>query len=92
MGLHICCNIDDQDHPDWDYLRRGNDRNFPSLIDWENTIRKVDSYGEEIGFRPTDMDSLKQRLLDKGWDDEERYLHLLSLVENNENVWLYFSY
>lgn len=92
MGIHICLYKDGKDHPDWDFLRRGNDRNFPSLIDWEKTTTIYDKYQEPIGFRPTDLDEIKNKLNVLDWEDKGRYLHLISLLEKDESLLLHFSY
>lgn len=95
MGLHICLYKNGEDHPDWDYLRRGNDRNFPHLIDWDKTTyQKVHKYPEEDEnyWRPTDLIELRQRIISTGWGDIDRYLHLVNLIENDPEVYLYFSY
>lgn len=93
MGINICLYKNGEDHPDWDYLREGNDKNFPSLIDWGVIVyQKGSSYWDDRQhFRPTDIDALKQRVISTGWYDIERYLHLISLLENDEDCWLYFS-
>lgn len=94
MGLHICLYTKDgEDHPEWDYIRQGNDRNFPSLIDWDKVEDpSFELWEEPEGFIPTDIDALRQRIIDTDWDDKERYLHLIDLLVNTKGSYLYFSY
>jgi hypothetical protein len=89
MGIHICLIKNDKDHPGWDFLRQGHDKEFPSLIDWD----KVE-YREDIkwDFRPTNLEELKIKIHGTEWEDKGRYLHLIDLIENDPDCWMYFSY
>ena len=92
MAINICLYREDgKDHPDWDFLRQGNDRNFPNLIDWDKTVTMLGRWGDE-GFRPTDLEALKERILQTGWPDKDRYLHLVKILEDEPRTQLHFSY
>lgn len=93
MGINIILSKGGEDHPEWDYFRQGSDRLFPHLIDWGNTEARGFSsyYDRDDYFRPTDIDALKERLIAQKWEDEDRYMHLISLLEKDEDCWLYFS-
>lgn len=93
MGLNICLHKQDgTGHPHWDDGRFGHDRQFPSLINWEKTESLTNRYQEEYGFRPTNIPELRLALEQLDWDDKERYLHLLDLLEQEPTSYLYFSY
>jgi hypothetical protein len=90
MGLHICLLDDDgNDVEGWDYIRQGNDRSFPALIDFDNIIHQ-EELSDSSGFRPTDIDRIKRDLYKEGWYDCERYINLLNLMESGK-YWLFFS-
>lgn len=88
MGIHICLMKDGQDHPEWNYLRVNNDLKFPDLIDWNNVIKNPKNYEE---WRPTDIDKLRERINSTDWDNKERYLRFVDLIESDHEYWVYFS-
>jgi hypothetical protein len=89
MGIHIfLLKESSADHPDWDSLRQINDRNFAGLIDYEQVDINPD---DEEEFRPGDLDKLVDRVNRTDWCNKERYLHLIDLLEKNDEYWLYFS-
>lgn len=94
MGINICLYKNGENHPAWDYLGKGNDKNFSSLIDWDAVVYQEESsyWDDSQHFRPTDINILKQRVINTGWYDVSRYLYLISLLEDDEDCWLYFSY
>ena len=89
VGLHICLDKKGEDHPSWDYIRQGNDSRFPCLIDYHKTTPHPTRNGY---FRPTNIKELRQQILDTDWDDKGRYLHLINLLETDQDTWLMFSY
>lgn len=42
-------------------------------------------------FRPKDIDGIRKEINATNWEDKERYLHLMELVENNPTYWLDFG-
>lgn len=99
MGLHICLmDKDSTDHEDWDYIRQGNDRIFPDLIDYDDIIEppKPDNYFEYSStnmFRPKDTNKIRNKInTDKRIEYKERYLYLMDLIDDNPDYYLYFSY
>ena len=95
MGINICLFKDGEDHPDWDDFRRGNDENFPSLVNWDSIVlggmHKFPELHED-NWRPTDLPELRQRIINTGWEDADRYLYLVGLLESDSECYLYFSY
>ena len=90
MGLHICVIKDGIDHPAWDSTRQGHDHEFSNLIDWDKVTNKNDE--DQDDFRPTNIPELRAQICELSWDDAIRYLQLLDILEQDENVWLYFSW
>ena len=85
MGMNI--HVKDKsgnDHPEWDWIRYGNDDEFTEIIDW----KQVDRF-EEL-FRPRNIEQLKEKIKSTDWLNQERYLKLLQYVQ--DGWWLYFSY
>ena len=87
MGIHICIQNNGVDHPDWDYIRRGHDSDFPGLIDWRN----VTWHPEYEGFRPKNIPLLRKRILKTNWDDKNRYLTLLDIIEKDPDYWIHIG-
>lgn len=94
MGVHIKLVRNGEEHPDWDWIRVQNDRDFPSLIDYDKIIKNPDAihHYDENEFRPTDLDALRSRIKETGWLNTRRYLHLVDLIEKYPDYWLYFSW
>ena len=92
MGLNICLYKSRyEEHPDWDCIRQGNDRNFAKLINWDNVEYLEDKYQEPVGFIITDIAELREKVTAQKWGDEERYLKLLQILESEPSSYLYFS-
>jgi hypothetical protein len=90
MGIHICLYKNEEDHPEWDYIRQANDRDFPGIIDWGKVTF---CNGEEDDyFRPKNIDELREKINNTDWDNKERYLKLMDLISRDADCWLYFSY
>jgi hypothetical protein len=89
VGIHICLMKDGEDLNGWDYIRQGHDRDFPDLINWDEVEFKDQDFD---CWRPKDIGELKTRINNTRWEDKGRYLHLVSLVEDNPDYWIYFSY
>ena len=94
MGIHICVyDKDGNELPvsEWDYIRQGHDRQFPDLIQWDNTERgPKDNSKLEDCFRPKDISRIRTELHALGWNDCARYDKLLDLLERG--CWVYFSW
>lgn len=90
MGLHICCLKNNDDHPDWDYIRQGSDRQFPDIVSFDKTYYKDDR--DKYEWRPTNIPELRQKIEATDWEDKARYLHLLDILEQDTDTWLYFSW
>ena len=96
MGIHICLYLKnkERDHPDWDYIRVVNDRDFTSLVDWDE-VQKFEGddviLREDGAFRPLDLDEFRKRINATDWQNKDRYHHLLDLVERDD-AWIYISY
>lgn len=93
MGLHICFMDNFHDHPDWDFLRGGNDKDFATLVC--NTIDISLGERNDTGcFRPTaDQLLALHKAIDKtDWDNKQRYVDLLNLIPENPSYFLSFSY
>ncbi len=91
MGIHICLeDCERNDVREWDWLRQADDRSFPSLIDWAKCTYKDE--GSEY-FRPTNLVELANKVNNTGWPQcsIDRYIHLLTLIEQNCGYWLHFS-
>ena len=89
MGIHISLMRDVKDHPDWDFLRVVNDKDFPDLINWDKIIENPNNVEE---FRPINLDALRERINSTQWTNKERYLRLVDLIEKNPDYWVSFSY
>lgn len=90
MGLHISCLKNNDDHPNWDFLRQGHDSEFADLIDFDKKYYKNEN--EKYEWRPTNISELRHKVEQSGWKNKERYLHLLDILEQDPDVWLYFSW
>lgn len=87
MGIHICVTKHGKEIPEWDPVRRGgSDHEFPSIIDWDKVV-----FDNDERFRPTDIPVLREAIRQTDWEDMERFLSLLDLVEQDEDIWIFFS-
>lgn len=85
MGINIHVkNQKGDNHPDWDWIRYGNDEQLTELIDWKQVENS------EVGFRPIDIPGVRQRIDATDWLNKSRYHQLLDYVE--AGWWIYFSY
>ena len=89
MGVHIVIkNAEGERHPTWDWIRYGNDTEFAYMLLREEKTFVVDgSWGEWVGFRPVDIDGLREVIIECGWSNQERYLGLCDILEGDEQ-WL----
>lgn len=91
MGMHIVLyNPIGQHVSGWDTLREHHDKDFSRLIDWDNIERAPNDILDEDYFRPRDIQSIRDILHHKQWDNQSRYDQLLDFLE--DGCWLYFSY
>lgn len=88
MGIHITIkNKRGEEHPDWDYIRYRNDRDFWSLItrlEQPKGFIVDDEYGDVIGFRPGDIPALRRQIIRKQYSNEKRYLQFCDIMEEDE--------
>ena len=89
MGINICLRLDGEDHDGWDWFRYVNDRYFPGLLD---TIKAVANPLNSEECRPCNLDSLRSVINDTGWDNTDRYLNLVDLLESDPDCYIYISW
>ena len=95
MGINVHIQtVDDQDHPDWDWIRHAGDRDVPTIIE-ENggTIAYPEKpeWGDDWRlFRPKDFAALRAAK----WPDcnEARWVQLVDILEGDGKWWLHYSY
>lgn len=90
MGIHI--NVEQDvgiDHPEWDWIRVQHDREFQELLDGMDFVYR-NAYENDGYFRPVQIENLKDNIRDTGWDNADRYLHLVVLLESG--AWIEFGY
>lgn len=70
-------------YEEWDFIRQGHDIEFSGLASlWANKEKSFDEYGDpEEFFRPYNVDEIRAEVKAQNWDDEERYMKLLDLIE-----------
>ena len=87
MGVHICIYDESgNDVKEWDRLRQANDKQFPELTDG------IPYEEVEHGIRLKEFEVLRNRIKSTDWNNKDRYLLLVDLLENNESYYLYFSW
>jgi len=91
VGLNIVVEtIDGFDHPTWDPVRRGPDRDIAIMIKSLPTVHTQDFEGDTI-IRPSDFSAWKQAA---PVDAEvgSRYLDLVAILEADPEYWIVLSY
>lgn len=91
MGLNIVVETaDGADHPTWDAVRRGPDRQIAEIIETLPTLAEVDFEGEQI-IRPSDFVAWRQAAPEDA-EARSRYLDLVSILEAEPEYWVVLSY
>ena len=91
MGLYLCVDrADGTEEPTWDSTKHSHDRDFLKLIEDEGTTGHPDNNSEYCLFRFSDSNSIREKIKALGWDDYDRYDHLLKLTDSG--CWFSISY
>lgn len=111
MGVHICITqiaydetegyyYHGDEHPDWDYLRMGDDREFATDVYWEVDRESPDlakHHLTDLGVsRPTQKGfrQLRDLIAQQDWEDwsKERYYLFCRILEENPDYWVHMSW
>jgi len=85
------------DHPEWDSLRYGGDKEFPDFcrdlpqINHPD-IKEMSDYYDEYPFRPDDFKLWRMAIRKSKLPFRARFLKLMSLCEQNPDYWISFIY
>lgn len=94
MGLNInvinAANF--ADHPDWDSVRYGGDRDFVALASTLPSEEMPYTLSDSSLIRPVGFDAWREAINKHGFDNSDRYLNLLHILETDESYWLNVSY
>ena len=83
MGLHISILKNWKEHPDWDTVRQGNDEDFYRMIGNENEFREW--------YRPKDFTVIRNKIHATNWENKDRYLKLLNILEADKEYEVHIS-
>lgn len=87
MGINISIvNRELEKHPGWDWIRRGNDREFYYTMLRLPHVPIYDEEGYCLGLRPGNLGFLRRMVA--GWEDKERYLKFCDILEGDEQWFL----
>jgi len=82
MGIHITIkNLAGERHPDWDWIRYGNDKEFFYGVLMEQDIEWIVDEGDTLGMRPKDIEGLREAIREEDYSNEDRYLGFCDLLE-----------
>ncbi len=91
MGLNIVVETTDGlEHPTWDPVRRGPDRDIATLIKSLPAVHTQDSEGDTI-IRPSDFSAWKQAAPVDA-EARSRYLDLVAILQADPKYWIVLSY
>lgn len=95
MGLNICVQRRDYtDLPCWDWMRFAGDKDFVAMM---ASLPKIEEnwaapHDFEYYTRPADFAAWRQAVAARQWDNPGRFEHLLDLLEQNHDAWIYVSW
>lgn len=89
MGVNIILQrVDGTEHPKWDVVRQGLDRDFADMIGQLPHIESTDVEGDAL-LRPSNFVVWREVLGDSGLP--ERYTQLLAILEEDTGYWIHLS-
>lgn len=96
MGINIIVADGYTEHPEWDDARYAGDRDIAVLVatlPHESRTRKgtLDFEGERE-YRPSDFTAWRIAAADREWPNPGRFEHLIDLLENDPEFWIYLSW
>lgn len=94
MGIHISLlNKDGQDHPDWDYVRHGGDRDAISAM-WNLPLETEGTDVLDLMIRPTDFDAWEKELqpIWEAAQNPDRWRQLKEILQRNPDYWISTNY
>jgi hypothetical protein len=91
VGLNIVVETaDGLEHPTWDPVRRGPDRDVATIIKTLPQLQSEDFEGDPI-IRPSDFIAGKEAAPQEA-ETRSRYLELVELLEVEPQYWIVLSY
>lgn len=95
MGLNILLyDAGGKEVPEWDWIRYAGDRDFAKLAGTlpHESRNRCTPPDIEWEYRPSDFVAWRAAVAAQEWPNPGRYEHLLDLMEQRPDTWLYFSY
>lgn len=80
--------VDGTEHPQWDVVRQGSDRDFAHLMPQLPHVECVDVEGDAL-LRPSDFTVWRKALEKSG--PRDRYAQLLAILEEDTEYWIHLS-
>jgi hypothetical protein len=91
VGLNIVVQtLSGGEHPTWDVVRRGPDRDIADIVKSLPSIEREDFEGD-VMLRPADFEDWRAAT-PVNEEARDRYLELLCILEDHPQYWVHLSY